>query len=93
MPPRGRLKRVSSRPNSEINATKGTKVFPAWGAFADFVLLINAFTYLVYWADKRRALNGAYRISENSLLLLALLGDVARIDERVAASPTRSEFM
>jgi uncharacterized membrane protein YsdA (DUF1294 family) len=49
-------------------------VFPGWGEFGGLLLLINAFTYLVYWADKRRALNGEYRIPEKSLLLLALLG-------------------
>ena len=49
-------------------------MFPAWGDFADFVLLINGFAYLLYWADKRRALNGEYRIPEKSLLLVALLG-------------------
>ena len=45
-----------------------------WATFIAYVLLLNGLTYLVYWANKKRALTGAYRVSENSLLLLALLG-------------------
>lgn len=37
-------------------------------------LLINAFTWLLFWADKRRAIRNEWRISEATLLLLALLG-------------------
>lgn len=33
-----------------------------------YFLLINAITYLLYWADKRAAINGTWRVSEAMLL-------------------------
>lgn len=39
-----------------------------------YFCIINVLTFLVYGADKRRAKSGKDRISERSLLLLALLG-------------------
>jgi uncharacterized membrane protein YsdA (DUF1294 family) len=39
-----------------------------------YILLINTATYAMYAIDKRRARAGAYRISENTLLMLALIG-------------------
>ena len=37
-------------------------------------LLINAATFAAFWSDKRRAIAGERRISEASLLQLALIG-------------------
>jgi uncharacterized membrane protein YsdA (DUF1294 family) len=39
-----------------------------------YIVFINALTYAAYAIDKRRARVGAYRISENTLLMLALGG-------------------
>lgn len=38
------------------------------------LLLVNAFTLFRYWDDKRRAVAGAWRVPEASLLGLALIG-------------------
>ncbi len=39
-----------------------------------FVLAVNALTYAAFALDKQRARNGADRIRERTLLILALLG-------------------
>ncbi|MHC4953038.1 MAG: DUF1294 domain-containing protein [Planctomycetota bacterium] len=43
-------------------------------ALAVWLVAINAVTYLLYWWDKHRAVNGKRRISERELLLWALAG-------------------
>lgn len=42
--------------------------------FLAYLLLINLVTFFVYGADKSRARRGLYRISEATLLFLALIG-------------------
>lgn len=39
-----------------------------------YVLVINIIAFLAMWIDKRRAENGEWRISENGLFTLVLLG-------------------
>jgi len=39
-----------------------------------YLLAINAFTFYVYWADKRYARKNMRRVSEKTLLRLALFG-------------------
>lgn len=41
-----------------------------WG----YLILMNLITFALYGIDKRRAKQGAWRISEYTLLLVALLG-------------------
>lgn len=38
------------------------------------VLFINLLGYLSMWSDKKRAIQGKYRISEKTLFTIALLG-------------------
>ena len=42
--------------------------------FLIIFLLINIVTFFVYYADKRKAQRGQWRIPESSLLLLAFFG-------------------
>ena len=39
-----------------------------------YLLIINLVAFYLYWNDKRRAKKGRWRIPENTLLLLALIG-------------------
>ncbi len=39
-----------------------------------YILLINIIAFLAMWIDKKRAENGEWRISENGLFTLVLLG-------------------
>lgn len=39
-----------------------------------YFIIINVFTFFLMWLDKRKAKKGKWRISENTLLLLVLLG-------------------
>lgn len=41
---------------------------------AGYLLLVNLLTFALYSADKRRARRGDWRISEATLLLLAIIG-------------------
>lgn len=43
----------------------------ALGAFA---LFVNAFAFFAFWLDKRRAMDGGWRLPEANLLILALFG-------------------
>lgn len=39
-----------------------------------YLVFINLFTFFMMWLDKRKAKKGKWRIPENTLLLLVLLG-------------------
>lgn len=39
-----------------------------------YLICINIFTFFMMWLDKRKAKKGKWRIPENTLLLLVLLG-------------------
>ena len=39
-----------------------------------YFIIINLFTFFMMWLDKRKAKKGKWRIPENTLLLLVLLG-------------------
>lgn len=39
-----------------------------------YLVMINIITFLAMWIDKRKAKYGKWRISENTLLLLVVLG-------------------
>ena len=39
-----------------------------------YLLIINLVAFYLYWNDKRRAKKGRWRIPENTLLLIALIG-------------------
>ena len=39
-----------------------------------YLICINIFTFFIMWLDKRKAKKGKWRIPENTLLLLVLLG-------------------
>lgn len=39
-----------------------------------YIVLINIAAYVIYRKDKMRALEGGWRISESTLLLLAIIG-------------------
>lgn len=39
-----------------------------------YIAAVNAITFFMFWLDKRRSKAGAWRISENKLLGLAMLG-------------------
>ena len=39
-----------------------------------FLIVINIFGFLIMWIDKRRAKRGEWRISENTLFIITLLG-------------------
>jgi uncharacterized membrane protein YsdA (DUF1294 family) len=39
-----------------------------------YLVAINLLTYVLYWQDKRAAINGSWRISEGTLLLSGLAG-------------------
>ncbi len=39
-----------------------------------YVIAINLFTFFMMWLDKRKAKKGKWRIPENTLLILVLLG-------------------
>ena len=43
-------------------------------AFWGYLVLVNLIAFALYGIDKRRAKQGAWRISEYTLLLVALLG-------------------
>ena len=49
-----------------------TRQFPGWLAIS--LVLLNLVTFVVYWVDKNAAQNGAWRVPEKNLHLLALLG-------------------
>ena len=42
--------------------------------FLIYIIIINIVSFLFFGVDKRKAAKGKWRISENTLLLLALLG-------------------
>lgn len=42
-----------------------------------YLILINVLTFLLYYYDKQKACHDAWRISEKTLLLVALLGGSA----------------
>lgn len=60
---------------------------------AAFLLLVNSAAFIAFWADKRRAQQGAWRISESTLLGLALLGGTpgALVARRLFRHKTRKE--
>ena len=39
-----------------------------------YIIAINLFTFFMMWLDKRKARKGKWRIPENTLLILVLLG-------------------
>ena len=39
-----------------------------------FLALINTATFIAFWVDKKQSMTGGYRISEKTLLTLALFG-------------------
>lgn len=39
-----------------------------------YLIVLSLITYVVFYFDKRRAVNGGKRVSEKNLLLLSLLG-------------------
>ena len=39
-----------------------------------YLLMINALTWFLFWIDKQRAIRNEWRIPENTLLMLSLLG-------------------
>ncbi len=39
-----------------------------------YLIVINLFTFFMMWLDKRKAKKGKWRIPENTLLLLVILG-------------------
>ena len=39
-----------------------------------YLILINLFTFFMMWLDKQKAKYGKWRIAENTLLLLVILG-------------------
>ncbi len=41
-----------------------------------YLILINLFAYFAIYIDKKKAINGEYRIKEKELLEIALLGGV-----------------
>ncbi len=45
-----------------------------WGWLALYLAAVNAVTFLVYGADKRRAKKDQWRVPEKTLFLLPLLG-------------------
>jgi uncharacterized membrane protein YsdA (DUF1294 family) len=45
-----------------------------FGYIISALLLVNAWTILRFWQDKRRAMSGERRIAESDLLGLALIG-------------------
>lgn len=45
-----------------------------FGYIIPALLLVNAWTILRFWQDKRRAMSGERRIAESDLLGLALIG-------------------
>jgi len=47
---------------------------PHWETAAALLAALNLWTFASFWHDKRQAIAGGRRISEGSLLLLALLG-------------------
>lgn len=55
------------------------------------LIAINAFTYLVFWLDKRRAKNNDWRIPEGVLLGCSLLGGspTAYVAMRILRHKTR----
>lgn len=46
-------------------------------AVTGYLLLLNLGSFLLYGADKRRAIKGAWRIPERTLLFSAMLGGAA----------------
>jgi len=45
-----------------------------WKISLGYLLVVSLITYAAYWHDKRRAQTGGWRIPENTLHLLELLG-------------------
>lgn len=45
-----------------------------WRRVAGYLAVVNALTYSAYASDKRRAINGEWRISESRLHLFELMG-------------------
>lgn len=39
-----------------------------------YLIIINLFTFFMMWLDKRKAKKGKWRIPENTLLLLVIIG-------------------
>ncbi|KVK56171.1 hypothetical protein BCY90_01595 [Agrobacterium deltaense] len=56
-------------------------------------IAFNLFVFLAYWWDKEAARNGAWRIRESTLLLLALIGGSlgAILAQRLLRHKTRKE--
>lgn len=65
-----------------------------WPAVAGgAVCLVNGLAFLMFGLDKRRARTGAWRISESTLLGIALIGGWfgAKLGQRVFRHKTRKE--
>lgn len=39
-----------------------------------YIILINLVAFIIYFIDKKKAINNSQRISENTLLLITLIG-------------------
>lgn len=48
-----------------------------WPVFLIYLLILNSFTWFLFWIDKRRAIQREWRVSEKTLLLLVMLGGTA----------------
>jgi uncharacterized membrane protein YsdA (DUF1294 family) len=48
--------------------------FGVIGLFSLLFILVNLFTFSVYWVDKRKAVKNKWRISERTLILFTLAG-------------------
>ena len=45
-----------------------------WFYIPIYLIVINLIAYLMFWADKKFAQKGMWRISEHSLIVVSLLG-------------------
>jgi uncharacterized membrane protein YsdA (DUF1294 family) len=62
---------------SDLLGHLGFSIKDAWWLALTYLVAINTATLLTFWADKERARQHLWRISESSLLSLALFGGSA----------------
>lgn len=67
--------------------------YPLVVALGGYLIAINFVTFYAFWWDKQAAIDSAWRVPEDKLILLALIGGIvgAKLGQRVWRHKTRKE--